>query len=220
MKEIKILLHKELLMERRNKFALSSILVYLIAVIYVCYLSFRTIDDIKLWNTLFWMIILFTSINAVSKSFFYETRGRQLYLYSLVSAKSVIVSKIIYNVLLMAVVSFMTLIFYSLFIGKTPLENSNLSLFATTLLAGGAGFAGILTLLSAIAGKTNNNLSLMAILGFPLLLPLLVTLNGLCNVALRGLPWSYASTDLLILSGIDLLVFALSYLLFPYLWRE
>lgn len=120
----------------------------------------------------------------------------------------------------MFIVSVITLLVYALFLGKTPLEGSNFSLFITTLFLGGTGFAGVLTLLAAIANKSNNNFALMAILGFPLLLPLLATLNSLSEIALRGLPWEFALQDLLILAALNVIVVLLSFILFPYIWRE
>ncbi|HRE96355.1 MAG TPA: hypothetical protein PK637_06290, partial [Flavobacteriales bacterium] len=93
-------------------------------------------------------------------------------------------------------------------------------MYLVALLLGCAGFAGIFTMIAAIAAKTGNQLGIMAILGFPLILPLLLTLIGLSGIALRGLPWEYGTTELLILTGLNILIAALSYILFPYLWRE
>lgn len=218
--EIKFLLKKEILLELRNKYAISSVFLYLLSTIYICYLSFKQINQLETWSTLFWIIIIFTSINAVSKSFLYETKGRQLYLYSLVSPQALILSKLIYNILMMVLISLITLLIYVVLIGSIPLEGSNLGLFITLLIFGGSGFAGVLTLLAAISTKTNNNFALMAILGFPLILPLLALLNILSEIALRGLPWSYAWASIIILLALNLIVVLLSYLLFPYLWRD
>jgi heme exporter protein B len=93
-------------------------------------------------------------------------------------------------------------------------------MYFTALLLGASGFAGIFTLISAISARTNNTMGIMAILGFPLILPLLTTLILLSDVSLRGLTWEYGYREVMILGGINVLVAALSYLLFPYLWRE
>lgn len=219
-REIIWLMRKELRQEIRHRYALSSILLYVVATIFVCYLSFRQLSDPAVWNTLFWIIMLFSALNAVSKSFVQETRGKLLYLYTLASPGAVILAKLFYNTLLMAVVALVTFLFYSLFIGQEPLKGATLSMYLTALLLGCTGFSGIFTLVAAIASKSGNNLGIMAILGFPLVIPLLITLIEFSGIALRGLPWSFALTPMMLLAGINVLVGALSYILFPYLWRE
>ncbi|HAA01543.1 MAG TPA: ABC transporter permease [Flavobacteriales bacterium] len=219
-REIGVLIRKEFDLEIRNKVAIGGILLYVVTTVFLCYLSFRELQDTTVWNTLFWVILLFSALNTISKSFQTESRYRLLYLYTLVSPAAVILSKMIYNILLMGITALVTLLFYSLFLGTSPLEGANAGMYLVALLLGCAGFAGIFTMIAAIAAKTGNQLGIMAILGFPLILPLLLTLIGLSGIALRGLPWEYGTTELLILTGLNILIAALSYILFPYLWRE
>ncbi|MFN3343066.1 MAG: heme exporter protein CcmB [Flavobacteriales bacterium] len=219
-REIGVLIRKEFDLEIRNKVAIGGILLYVVTTVFLCYLSFRELQDTTVWNTLFWVILLFSALNTISKSFQTESRNRLLYLYTLVSPAAVILSKMIYNILLMGITALVTLLFYSLFLGTRPLEGANAGMYLVALLLGCAGFAGIFTMIAAIAAKTGNQLGIMAILGFPLILPLLLTLIGLSGIALRGLPWEYGTTELLILTGLNILIAALSYILFPYLWRE
>ena len=219
-REIGILIRKEFELEMRNKVALSGVLLYVITTIFLCYLSFQSIEDQKVWNTLFWIILLFSAVNTISKSFFLETRGRLFYLYTIASPAAVVLSKMIYNMLLMVSKAGITILFYALFLGSKPIEGANLGMYFTALLLGASGFAGIFTLISAISARTNNTMGIMAILGFPLILPLLTTLILLSDVSLRGLTWEYGYREVMILGGINVLVAALSYLLFPYLWRE
>jgi heme exporter protein B len=215
-----ILLRKEMQQELRNRYAISGILLYVISTIFVCFIAFKAISDPTVWNTLFWIITLFSSLNAISRSFFSENRNRLFYLYSLTSPQALILAKLIWNIGIMIVVSLITVFFYSLFLGNEPLINANLSLYFVSLILGCAGFSGVFTLVAAIASRTNNNLGVMAILGFPIVLPLLINLIDVSGIALRGLPWSYGLNQALALGGINLLVITLSYLLFPYLWRE
>lgn len=219
-REISVLVRKEIALEIRNKIALSGILLYVISTIFVCYLSFRRIDDPLVWNTLFWVILLFSAVNTISKSFHTESRNRQLYLYTLVSPAALVLSKVIYNILLMAATSMVMLIFYVLFLGSAPLIGANTGMYLTSIVLGCAGFSGIFTMIAAISARSGNNLGIMAILGFPLILPLLISLIDLSGIALRGLTWEYGFTNIMILSGLNVLVIALSYVLFPYLWRE
>ncbi|MCW3084340.1 MAG: transporter permease [Bacteroidetes bacterium] len=215
-KQIRYLIAKEIKLEMRNKYALGGILLYVVSTVFVSYLSFKQIINPPTWNALFWIILLFASINGVAKSFISETRGRLLYLYTLVSPQAVILSKIIYNSLLLLVISLLCLLVYSLFIGNLI---QDLPLFLLTLLLGSFGFSSLLTMVSAIASKTSNNFTLMAILSFPIMMPLLMVLLKLSKNALDGLEhWDF--NYLLVLMFINVIIIALSYLLFRYLWRD
>ena len=215
--EIAFLIQKEIRQELRQKFALGGILLYVVSTVFVCYLSFRSIIDKPTWNALFWIILLFASINAVAKSFIQESKGRQLYYYTLVSPQAVILSKIIYNSLLMLVLSLVCFFAYSVFI-KSLVDD--LPFFLLTLVLGSIGFASVLSMVSAIASKTNSNFSLMAILSFPMLIPLLLSLMKVSKYAVDGLDRSLSFPYFGVLLLINLMVIVLSYLLFPYLWKD
>jgi heme exporter protein B len=216
-KEITSLLQKEILLEWKQKYAFNGILLYVVATVFICYLSFRQVIDPPTWNALFWIILLFASVNAVAKSFLQETRGRQLYLYTIASPQAIILSKIIYNILLMLLISVINLFFYSLFLGNLV---NDFPMFVLGLLLGSAGFASVLTMVSAIASKAGSNSTLMAILSFPILIPLLITIIRFSKNAMDGLDASVNYQFMIMLLGLNVLVIALSFLLFAYLWRE
>ncbi len=214
--QIKHLFIKELKLELRNKYALGGILLYVVSTVFVSYLSFKKIIDIPTWNALFWIILLFASINGVAKSFIGETKGRLLYLYTLVSPQAVIISKILYNMALLTVLSVLCLFVYSLFVGYLI---QDLSLFLLILFLGSLGLSSLLTMVSAIASKSSNNFTLMAILSFPILIPLLIVVIKLSKNAIDGLElWDV--NYLLILLFINVIIITLSYILFRYLWRD
>jgi heme exporter protein B len=215
-KQIKHLVIKEFKLEMRNKYALGGIFLYVVSTVFVSYLSFKKIINPATWNALFWVILLFASINAIAKSFINETRGRLLYLYTLASPQAVIISKIIYNSILLCVLSCLCLFVYTLFVGNII---QDMPLFIVTLLSGSFGFASLLTMVSAIASKTSNNFTLMAILSLPIIMPLIMVLIKLSKNAIDGLDlWD--TNALMILLFLNVIIIASSYLLFPYLWRD
>ncbi|HNK85881.1 MAG TPA: hypothetical protein PKL41_11800, partial [Flavobacteriales bacterium] len=61
---------------------------------------------------------------------------------------------------------------------------------------------------------------LMAILGFPIVLPLLLAILRASKLALDGVAWSVTGNYLLAILAMDVLAVALSAILFPYLWRD
>ena len=216
-KEIRFLIKKEIQQEWKQKYAFQGLLLYVVSTVFVCYLSFKQIIDPPTWNALFWIIILFAGVNAVAKSFMQESRGRLLYFYTLASARSIIIAKTVYSLLLMIVLSIISLFFYSLFVGS-PVQN--MPMFFIAMLLGSAGFASVLSMVSAIASKAGSNSTLMAVLSFPILIPLLMTTIRFSKNAMDGLAWSVNYNFMIILLSLNVLVLALSYLLFPYLWRD
>ncbi len=218
--EIRHLIRKEMILEWRNRYAINGILLYLASTIFICYLSIRTQTqtlDAHLWNALFWIILLFTAINAVTKSFIMMSPGRMMYYYTLASPEAIILSKTLYNSLLLAAVGLAGAFFYSLVLGN-PVKN--ISLFIITILLGGWGLASILTLISGIASKAANSTSLMAILSFPIMIPLLLMIIKLTGYAIDGLEWQVFQGKILALAALNIIALTMSYLLFPYLWKN
>ena len=103
MNNIITLLKKDFLLEFRQKHTFFGILLYIASTIFVVYLTMGQPEGV-VWNGMFWIIQLFICVNAVAKSFMQETRGRQLYMYTIASPQAIILSKIIYNVLLMLLI--------------------------------------------------------------------------------------------------------------------
>lgn len=213
--QIKFLIRKEIVLEWRSKYALNGILLYVVSTIFVCYLSFKQTDPVT-WNALFWIIMLFASVNAIAKSFIQENRGRQLYYYTIASPQAVILSKILYNVLLMILLAAVAIGFYSI-VFKNPLGDPLFYMIA--ILLGSISFASVFTMISGIASKAHNG-ALMAILSFPVIIPLLMLLIKFSKNAMDGLDRSVSFNEIGVLVAINIIVIAVSLLLFPYLWRE
>ncbi len=215
--QVKTLFLKEFTLEWRNRYALNGLLLYVISTVFVCYLSFRQVLSVPVWNALFWIIMLFASINAVGRSFIQEHKGRLLYFYTTCSPQAFVLAKMAYNAIIMWVIALLAYVIYSLFIGDLVQDHL---MFFVALMLGSTGFALILTLMSAIASKTDNNLSLMAILSFPVQLPFLMTLIKFSKNAVDGLDPSVSYGLITVLVLIIVIVLTLSYILFPYLWRD
>jgi len=212
------LLKKDILLELRQKHTFYGILLYIAATIFVLYLSMPTSPDAIVWNSLFWVIQLFVCVNAVAKSFLQETRGRMLYFYTIASPVEFIISKLIYNALLMLFMSLISLLLFFIFLDN-PVSNS--LQFIGIVLLGGMGISLVFTIMSAIAAKAQQNAALIAILGFPIILPQLLLLMKLSKAAFAEV---FRDGALLQLTGLtvlmDIMVIVLAVILFPYLWKD
>ena len=220
MQELKALIEKEIRLEWRQRYALNSMILYIVSTVFVCYMSFalktKGMESIT-WNTLLWIILLFTAVNSITKSFTQERSGRQLYYYTLASPQGIIISKIIYNIVLLLALSLIGLFIYIVFLGN-PVQN--LLMYLTAVVLGAIGFSSTLTMVAGIASKAENTSTLMAVLSFPIILPMLSMLIRLSKNAMDGLEWNTSYDEILILLAIDAIVITISYLLFPFLWRS
>ncbi|HEX8348387.1 MAG TPA: heme exporter protein CcmB [Hymenobacter sp.] len=220
LREIWYLIQKDFRLEWRQRSALNGMLLYVGSTVFVCYLSFSLRGGelpVPAWNALFWIILLFTAVNAAAKGFLQESRGRLLYYYTLVRPQAVILAKIGYNALLLLGLSLVGLAVYALVLGN-PVQNA--ALFVGNVMLGALGFATTLTLVSGIAAKATNSSTLMAVLGFPVMIPMLLLLIKVSKNALDGLEFEASRSSLLTLVALNLIVTAISYLLFPFLWRS
>jgi heme exporter protein B len=211
------LLKKEFDIEFRQKTAINGIVLFVFSTVFISYLAFQQVISPNVWNALFWVILLFGAIITVSKSFLNDQKGRMLYNYFLYNPRAVILSKIAYNSLLLVAVSFITLFLFSIFIG-IPVQN--MTVFSLALLLASIGFSSILTLMAGISIKAGGSFTLTAILSFPLTIPLLLVAIKVSKYAIDGLAWSVCAPYLLALLLLNIIVGALSFLLFPYLWSD
>ena len=220
------LLKKEILLEWRSKYAFNGVLLYIVSTVFICYISFHltpgfSSKDYKgykiVWNVLFWIIILFASVNAIAKSFMQESKARLLYYYSIASPQAIILSKTLYNVALMMLLSTLALLIYLLFFENTL--GDPLFYFIAVLL-GSVSFSTVFTMISAIASKAGNNGTLMAILSFPVIIPIILILIRLSKRAMDGIDRSFSYSEMGALAAINAIVITTALILFPYLWRD
>ena len=203
------------MLEIRQQYAFYGVLLYVGATIFVLYMVIEN-PSIAVWNGLFWIIQLFISINAVAKSFLQETRGRMLYYHTIASPQNFVLAKLLFNSLLMLVMSILSMLLFSLFM-DFPVKR--IITFIGIVFLGGWGLSLVFTFLAAIAAKAQQNAAIMAILGFPIIVPqLLVLMQVSTAVFVTTTPVPLA--NILLLFGSDILVIVLAIILFPFLWKD
>jgi heme exporter protein B len=60
----------------------------------------------------------------------------------------------------------------------------------------------------------------MPVLSFPIIVPVLLVLVKACKKAMDGLDTSLLYEDIGVLMMINIMIVALAYILFPFLWKE
>ena len=214
-RQIITLLKKDLLLEIRQQYSFYGILLYIGSTIFVLSMAIESPSS-NVWNGLFWVIQLFICINAVAKSFLQESKGRMLYFYSISSPTVFVLSKLIFNSLLMLIMSLLSLLLFTLFLGN-PIDKA--LPFIGLVLLGGWSLSLVFSFLAAIAARAQQNAAIMAVMGFPVIIPQLVLLMRLSNAAFAPLLTIPASTVLLLIA-LDALIVLLAVILFPFLWKD
>jgi heme exporter protein B len=214
--EVKYLMAKDMRQEWRQRYALNGILLYVVAAVFVTYLSVK-INDKPTWNAIFWIIILFTSVSSAAKSFIQESRGRWLYYYQVASPQAIIISKMLHNSILMMVMSLLCFAFFSLLLGNPA---DNIGMFLLVVFLGSLGFSAVLSMTSAIASKAGNSNLLMPVLSIPSIIPLLLVTIKASKKAIDGLAVESILKDCLVLFAFYLAIAAMAYVLFSFLWKE
>ncbi len=211
------LLKKDLLLELRQQYTFYGVLLYVGSTIFVLYLAMQQ-PEAEVWNGLFWMIQLFVCVNAVAKSFLQETRGRMLYFYSVSGPVQFIIAKLLYNALVMILMSSISLFLFQLLLGNPVV---NFWQFWGIVCLGSVSLGLVFTMLAAIASKAQQQASLMAIMGFPIIIPQSLLLIRVSKAGLGEVFKDTALSDMIwLLVGFDALVIMLAIILFPFLWKE
>jgi heme exporter protein B len=199
------LIKKDFTIDFRQGFALTSVFLFAVTTVFMCYKIF------------FWIIFLFAALNAILRSFVQESGGRELYYFSLLDPIAVLFSKIIYNTLFLFVLGTLTFLVMALFTGNSVRE---IPLFFMTLGLGSVGLSIAFTFVTAIGSKSNNNATLIAILAFPISLGIMLLLIKLSADALGLINDTSLQTDVIMLLAINAVLLGLSIILFPLLWKN
>lgn len=211
------LLKKDLLLELRQQHTFYGIILYVASTIFVLYLAMGQ-PEATVYNGLFWMIQLFVCVNAVAKSFLQESKGRMLYFSSITSPVEFIIAKLIYSTLIMFIMIMVSLLLFRILFGNPILKELQ---FIGIAFLGGLSLSLVFTLMAAIAAKAQQNAAVMAILGFPLIIPQLMLLMKLSRSAFGEVFKEGALLQMtMLLAGFDVLVIALAVILFPFLWKD
>jgi len=213
---IMALIKKDVLLEFRQQYSFYGVLLYVASTIFVLYMAMGQPEN-TIWNGLFWMMQLFICVNAIAKTFLQEGKGRQLYFYSLCSPVIFILARMVFNAALMLLMNLISLLIFNLLLGSPiahPLLFFGISCF------GACSISLVFSFLAAIAARAQQNAALMAILGFPLIIPQLMLLMRLSTIAFTDVFQSGLLSIVLLLVCFDFLIVLLSVILFPFLWKD
>ena len=203
-------------LEWRQKFAVQGVIVQMFASVFLIFLTINFIE-INVWNALFWLMILFNTMNNIARGFLSESDGKMIYYHSLCKPESLILSKIIFNSVVSLFLLFVFALVYSLVLGFKIKWG-----FAFVLLSAvfTIGLSAVFTMVAAITQNAGNNYILIPVLGLPLMIPLIM-ITARCSKKLISEVFiisSYYYIGALLL--LDFMIFYLSVILYKFLWKN
>ncbi len=210
---------KDVRLELRSRYALNAILMFGITTLAVVSFSLGQANlPPNLLSALFWIVMFFSASSGLAQVFIREEEtGTALALKLAAPSDPVFVGKLLFNFCLL---SLMTVIITPLFFIFTDAPTDNWPAFAVVLILGVIGLCGATTLVAAIIAKAAVKGALFAVLSFPVLVPLLLTVVKGTQKVFDGRGIGGILTELQFLIAFAVVMIVGSVLLFKFVWQE
>jgi heme exporter protein B len=212
---------KDARLELRTRYALGALGLFVAASLLLARLALGGAPvraDVA--AALLWLVILFAAAVGLGRAFVLEAeRGTVLLLQLALRPSAVYAGKLLYNAALTLGLNAAAALGL---VGLLAPPVHAPGLLAATLALGAVGLAGATTLLAAVLARAAGAGPLLAVLAFPVLVPLLFSGVSLTRLAFSPVadPWAAGREDLLLLVGFGGMTITASALLFEYVWRE
>lgn len=215
-KNIAILVRAESQLDLKKPAVLGAAILQMATMTLLAFLSQPHINA-KIWNSLYWIILLFCTLQAISKNFLGVNRARWIYYNQLASPQTILWSKMIYGWMSMVLLTFANLLLFGFFMGF-PIQHP--ATYFLNLILVIAGIASIFTLIGAIASKANQAGFLAPVLSLPVVLPLILVGMQASNKTLNPVMVSSVYNDIALVGTLDFLIVVLAVALFQPLWKD
>ena len=211
-------LAKDIRTELRTRYSLNALFMFAFTTLVVVSFSLGQLSlNVQVLSALYWIIIFFASMSALSGVFVKEEDSKTAQTLRLFARPSVIYAgKLIYNTLLLTILCALLTPLYVVFMNVTV---PDWPLLLVVILLGIIGLSGATTIIGAIVAKANVRGALFAVLSFPVLLPLLVAAIGGTNAALGGSGWDGAENHVKLLAAYAVIMITASTVLFDFVWN-
>lgn len=219
-KTVKALFEKDVRSELRTRYSINSLAMFIIVTISVILFSVGS-EKITPFLTggMFWVIVFFTAMSGLSRAFVSEEeRGTVMTLQLIANPDTVLGGKMLFNLVLIFTMNFVTLILYAAVFDSFIIKN--LDIFLMLFILGSTGIAISSTIIAAIISKAGSKGTLYPVLSFPILLPLMLMLIDLTKSCMDGTTFADTQIELFFLLCYDILMATASFLLFDFIWKD
>jgi heme exporter protein B len=206
---------KDLRLELRSRERLTSMLVFAILVAVV--FNFALDPAVRagaVAGAMLWVTILFTGLIGLGRSFQLEREQDALtgLLLAPLDRSALYLGKLLANLTLLvaseAIIVPVFALFFQLELGRAP------GALALVVVLASVGFMALGTLFSAISGSTRMGETLLPVLLFPLLLPVVIFAASATQRLLLGRPFAEVSGSVRMLGAFDIVFLVVCALLF------
>ena len=202
--------------EWKNKYSIMAALLFIFSAALIAYLSLPSLDS-QHFSAVFWIVVIFTTLQGISKAFLHMRKQQYLFWHQLYSAEHYLAAKLIQSALFMLVYTLMALMLFNLFF---DVKINAWGAFTLSCILTGIGISSIFTISSSIASKSDQPGVLMPVLSFPILLPLILIGSKVGNKALQDSAIKDMLADWVILGMLDLLIVTMGLLLIKFIWKD
>ena len=220
--QIRAIVWKDLLLELRTRervVAMGAFAV-LAAVLFHYSIDRTAVRPQDIAAGLIWMTIVFGGLLGVGRTFHLESEDGALkgVLLSPAPKDAVFLGKTISNFVLLYAVSFLVVGVFMLFFGMEL--GTSLAMLALALALGSLGFVALGTLFAAMSSATRMGETLLPILLFPLLVPMVIAGAGATGRLLAGRPVAEVAGNIRMLAAFALMAVAAGAVLFRFVVED
>ena len=203
----------------RESHGVAGLVLFAIATVYAVYQVVHGRPDPETWNAMAWVILLFTAFNSVSRPLEEDRPEVLTYLRTTVQPTHYMIARVLHNVLVLSGLSVLVLLIMGLLIGWGNLSDGRLWGFVAGMVMTAWALGTTLTLLALIASRAGAGFGMTAVLGLPLVLPIVLVSTNLGSDLMRGVLVSDCLQNFAFLGALTAGSGVLGVVLFPYLWR-
>ncbi|MBM4176856.1 MAG: ABC transporter permease [Ignavibacteria bacterium] len=220
LKKVLYIFYKDFSSELRTRYAINALIMFVIVAISVILFSIGSEKAPEnIFAGMLWVVIFFSAMSGLSRTFVSEEeRGTTLILSLIAHPTSILLGKLLFNlVLIFFINTIITILYYTLF---NDFVIRNFEMFFYAFVLGNIGIAASSTIIAAIISKANAKGTLYPVLSFPVLLPLILMLIELTKFSVEGVQISEASAEFLVLISYDVIMITASIMVFDIIWRD
>lgn len=222
--QYRALLAKDVRQELRTREMLASMVVYSLLVLTVYGAALAQVGDkvqvLSFASGLLWVLIVFTSLLGLNRSFSHETESGCLegILLAPVDRAVVFLAKATSNLLFLLAVELVTVPLFFIFFLSGAVLPATAPMIALPLIVGTIGVAGVGTLLSTMAIDTRGRDVMLAILFIPVAFPLLYACVSATGAVLAGIEGAFATfwRSLVLAGAYDVVMIAAAWGLYEF----
>lgn len=201
--------------EWKGKYAIVGAFLYIFTAVLITFLSLPGMDPLQ-YSAIFWVVVIFTTLTGISKSFMQMRKGNFAFWHQMCSPMVFLGARLITSFLLMCVFTIFAFGVFSLMHGSI----ANAWQFLLVTLVTGAGIASIFTISSSIATKTDNPGVLLPVLTFPVIMPVVLIGVKAGRKVVEQLDLTTILPEIGLLILFDILIVALGLMLIKFIWKE